>query len=82
MPIEVAAGSIFTDDEAWQGVHMSGGLLPPASQSNRHSFGLMNFVLAYFGFSIFTNALGVEQRRYVDGEHVRTIGDAGQSPNT
>lgn len=76
----VGCGSIFTDDENWQGIHVLGGLLPPASQTELHPFGLKNYVLAYFGLTIFTNALGVEQQRFVDGELVRTVGDVDQTP--
>ncbi|ELY56818.1 peptidase M14 carboxypeptidase A [Natronococcus amylolyticus DSM 10524] len=76
----VSAGSIFTDDEEWQGIHAIGGLLPPASQEELHPFGLKNYVLAYFGLTAFVNALGMEQRRFVDGDLERTIGDADQDP--
>ncbi|TYL38995.1 peptidase M14 [Natronococcus pandeyae] len=76
----VSAGSIFTDDEAWQGIHAVGGLLPPANQTELHPFGLKNHVLSFFGHTVFTNALGFEQVRIVDGEETMRIGDAEQGP--
>lgn len=76
----VSAGSIFTDDQDWQGVHVLGGLLPPASQQELHPFGLKNYVLSYFGLTVLINAIGMEQHRFVDGDLVRTIGDASQGP--
>ncbi len=78
----VSAGSIFTDDEAWQGIHVIGGLLPPATQRELHPFGLKNYVMAYFGLTVLINALGMEQHRFVDGELVRVIGDTGKEPIT
>lgn len=77
---DVSAGSLFTDDEDWQGIHVLGGLLPPAQQDVLHPFGLKNYVLAYFGLTIFTNAMGAQQERIVDSEHVRSVGDADQPP--
>ncbi|WP_252700933.1 M14 family metallopeptidase [Natronosalvus vescus] len=74
----VSCGSIFTDTEGWRGIHAIGGLLPPASQQELHPFGLKNYVLSYFGFTVLVNAFGMEQRRFVDGEVVRTIGDHDQ----
>ena len=76
----VGAGSIFTDDEAWQGIHAIGGLLPPANQTELHPFGLKNHVLSFFGHTVLTNALGFEQVRIVDGEETMRIGDAEQGP--
>ncbi len=77
---DVSSGSLFTDEERWQGIHVIGGLLPPAEQTELHPFGLKNYVLAYFGLTIFTNALGAAQERFVDGELIRTIGDTEQPP--
>ncbi|MFC4438994.1 MULTISPECIES: M14 family metallopeptidase [Natrialbaceae] len=77
---QVAAGSIFTDPDEWQGIHVVGGLLPPASQENLHPFGLMNHAVSFFGHTVFTNALGFEQVRTVDGEETKRFGDADQTP--
>ncbi|WP_306052758.1 M14 family zinc carboxypeptidase [Natronococcus wangiae] len=77
---QVAAGSIFTDPDEWQGIHVVGGLLPPASQENLHPFGLMNHAVSFFGHTVFTNALGFEQVRTVDGEEIKRFGDADQGP--
>ncbi|MFC7213081.1 M14 family metallopeptidase [Saliphagus sp. GCM10025334] len=76
----VSGGSIFTDSEEWRGIHAIGGVFPPASQQELHPFGLKNYVLSYFGFTVLINALGMEQRRFVNGEVVRTIGDREQGP--
>lgn len=76
----VSCGSIFTDGGKWQGIHAIGGLFPPASQRELHPFGLKDYVLSYFGLTTLTNALGFEQRRFVDGELVRSVGDLEQGP--
>ncbi|WP_290815537.1 M14 family metallopeptidase [Halovivax sp.] len=77
---DVSAGSLFTDEEDWHGIHVIGGYLPPANQTELHPFGLKNYVLAYFGLTVFTNALGAQQERIVDGEQVRSVGDVAQEP--
>lgn len=62
----VGAGSLARDDGT--GIHVIGGLLPPANQSNLHPFGLLEYTPTFLGHTMLTNALGFVQRRYVDGE--------------
>jgi hypothetical protein len=64
----VGAGSITREDDT--GVHVIGGLLPPAKQTNLHPFGLLDYAVAFLGHVMLTNALGFEQVRRVDGEVV------------
>jgi len=64
----VGAGSIAREDGT--GVHVIGGLLPPAKQTNLHPFGLLDYAVAFLGHVMLTNALGFRQVRRVDGEVV------------
>ena len=64
----MGAGSIAREDGT--GVHDIGGLLPPAKQTNLHSFGLLDYAVAFLGHVMLTNALGFEQVRRVDGKVV------------
>lgn len=64
----VGAGSIAREDGT--GVHVIGGLLPPAKQTNLHPFGLLDYAVAFLGHVMVTNAMGLEQVRRVDGEVV------------
>ncbi len=71
----VAAGSITSGTTDGTGIHVIGGLLPPASQSNLHPFGLLDYAIAFLGSVMLTNALGYRQDRFVNGERVKTFGD-------
>jgi hypothetical protein len=71
----VAAGSITSGTADGTGIHVIGGLLPPASQSNLHPFGLLNYAIAFLGSVMLTNALGYRQDRFVNGDRVATFGD-------
>ena len=64
----MGAGSITRENDT--DVHVVGGLLPPAKQTNLHSFGLLDYAIAFLGYVMLTNALGFEQVRRVDGEVV------------
>jgi hypothetical protein len=68
----VAAGS-FTDGNG--GIHVIGGLLPPAMQSSLHPFGMLEYTTSFLGHTMLTNALGYQQRRFVNGERVTTFGE-------
>ena len=72
---KIAAGSITPDRNTGTGIHVIGSLLPPASQSNLHPFGLLDYTVAFLGHVMLTNALGYQQNRFVDGERVKTFGD-------
>ncbi|MFC7009518.1 hypothetical protein [Halalkalicoccus salilacus] len=67
----VVAGSIHDNGT---GVHIVGGLLPPAFQEQLHPFGMLNHSVSFLGYLMVTNALGHNQRRVVDGEEV-TFGE-------
>jgi hypothetical protein len=64
----VGAGSITREDGT--GVHVIGGLLPPAKQTNLHPFGLLDYAVAFLSHVMLTNALGFRQVRRVNGEVV------------
>ena len=70
--LRVAAGSVTRTDGT--GVHLVGGLLPPANQSSLHPFGVLEYTATFLGHTMLTNALGYRQRRFVDGDLVGTFG--------
>ncbi|PSP57435.1 hypothetical protein BRC82_00330 [Halobacteriales archaeon QS_1_67_19] len=74
---KVAVGSLTGGLDDGTGIHVVGGLLPPANQFHLHPFGLLDYAVSFFGHTVLTNALGYEQNRYVDGDHVKQFGDAG-----
>ncbi|WP_158055300.1 M14 family zinc carboxypeptidase [Halorussus halophilus] len=74
---KVSVGSLTPDRSTGTGIHVLGSLLPPASQSNLHPFGLLDYTVAFFGHTILTNALGYKQNRYVNGSKVSEFGDVG-----
>jgi len=59
----VSAGSITTGSEDPTGIHVVGGLLPPASQANLHPFGLLDYTTSFLGYLVLSNALGYRQTR-------------------
>jgi hypothetical protein len=71
--LAVAAGSFAREDGT--GVHLVGGLLPPANQSSLHPFGVLEYTATFLGHTMLTNALGYRQRRFVDGDLVKSFGD-------
>ncbi|WP_101296663.1 M14 family zinc carboxypeptidase [Halegenticoccus soli] len=65
----VSAGSLTRSESDGTGIHVIGGLLPPASQANLHPFGLLDYTTSFLGYLALTNALGFRQvRRTADGE--------------
>ncbi|MFH5801454.1 M14 family zinc carboxypeptidase [Haladaptatus sp. CMAA 1911] len=68
----VTAGSINRDDGT--GIHVLGGMIPPAYQRVAHPFGMLEYTTTFLSHTVLTNALGFEQRRYVNGELVETFG--------
>lgn len=62
-------------DDPGDGIHVIGGLLPPANQSHIHPFGMLDYTVSFFGQTVLTNALGAKQVRRVDGEIVQTFGE-------
>jgi hypothetical protein len=70
----VAAGSFTNGDRDDTGIHVIGGLLPPAKQSSLHPFGMLEYTATFLGHTMLTNALGYQQVRYVNGERVGTFG--------
>ncbi len=59
----VSAGSITRGADDPTGIHVVGGLLPPASQANLHPFGLLDYTTSFLGYLVLTNALGFTQTR-------------------
>jgi hypothetical protein len=68
----VTAGSISRGDGT--GIHVLGGMIPPAYQRVAHPFGMLEYTTTFLSHTVFTNALGFAQRRYVNGELVETFG--------
>jgi hypothetical protein len=73
----VSAGSLTGGLDDGTGVHVLGGLLPPANQFHLHPFGLLDYAVSFLGHTVLTNALGYRQTRTVDGDRVATFGDVG-----
>ncbi|WP_049924486.1 M14 family metallopeptidase [Halopiger djelfimassiliensis] len=73
-PVEpgVGAGMLSAGDSE---IAVLGSVLPPAQQTELHPFGMADYAVSFMGHTLVCNALGFEQRRYVDGELVRTYGD-------
>ena len=67
----VAAGSITESANSGRGVHVVSSLLPPASQSNLHPFGLLNYTTTFLGYVVLTSTLGFEQVRNASGTERR-----------
>lgn len=63
----VVAGSFHEDGS---GVHVVGGLLPPFHQKHLHPFAAADHSTTFLGHTMLTNALGYDQRRFVDDEEV------------
>ncbi|ELY56402.1 M14 family zinc carboxypeptidase [Natronococcus jeotgali] len=68
----VAAGSLSAGDAE---INLIGSALPPAFQEYLHPFGMADHALSFMGHTMMCNALGFEQRRFVDGELVGTWGE-------
>ncbi len=68
----VSAGSLADSDDT--GIHVIGGLLPPAEQSSLHPFGMLEYTATFLGHTMLTNALGYQQVRFVNGEPVLRFG--------
>lgn len=69
----VVAGSITESEDSGRGVHLVGSLLPRATQSNVHAFGLLDYTVSFLGNLVFTSALGFQQVRDT-GRTTRTYG--------
>jgi hypothetical protein len=68
----VTGGSITRGDGT--GIHVIGGLLPPAYQGAVHPFGMLEYTSTFLGHTMLTNALGFQQRRRIDGDLAETFG--------
>ena len=68
---DVGAGTLSAGDAE---INVIGSVLPPAQQTELHPFGMADYAVSFMGRTLLCNALGVEQRRYVDGELRRTYG--------
>lgn len=53
----VAAGSL-TQSDSQTGIHIIGGLLPPATQNHLHPFGMNDYSISNLGMMLMMNALG------------------------
>ncbi|ELZ02223.1 peptidase M14 carboxypeptidase A [Natrialba chahannaoensis JCM 10990] len=70
----VAAGLLPADGGDGE-IAVVGSVLPPAQQTELHPFGMADYAVSFMGHTLLCNALGFEQRRYADGELVRTYGE-------
>ena len=68
----VGAGRLAAGDAE---ITVLGSVLPPAQQTELHPFGMADYAVSFMGHTLLCNALGFQQRRYVDGELVRTYGE-------
>ncbi|MFU8866889.1 MAG: peptidase M14, partial [Natronococcus sp.] len=68
----VGAGRLVADDAE---ITVLGSVLPPAQQTELHPFGMADYAVSFMGHTLLCNALGFQQRRYVDGELVGTYGE-------
>lgn len=69
---DVAAGTLTAGDSE---ISVLGSVLPPANQRELHPFGMADYAVTFMGHTLVCNALGFEQRRYVNGELVGTWGE-------
>ncbi|WP_227379162.1 M14 family zinc carboxypeptidase [Haladaptatus halobius] len=69
---DVGAGLLSAGDAE---INVIGSVLPPANQRELHPFGMADYTLSFMGHTLMCNALGFEQRRYVNGELVGTWGE-------
>ncbi|MFC7231264.1 hypothetical protein ACFQMM_07290 [Saliphagus sp. GCM10025308] len=72
VPGEVGAGTLSAGSAE---INVIGSLLPPANQRELHPFGMADYTLSFMGYTLICNALGFEQRRYVDGDLVGMWGE-------
>ena len=80
---QVATGSLTRSTDDGTGIHVVGSLLPPASQSNLHPFGLLDYTVSFLGYLVFTSALGFQQVRTVGDEQFRFgRGDSWETADT
>ncbi|RZH67330.1 M14 family zinc carboxypeptidase [Natrinema altunense] len=68
----VSVGTLTAGDAE---INVLGSVLPPAQQTVLHPFGMADYSLSFMGHTLVCNALGFEQRRYRDGDLVRTYGE-------
>jgi len=68
----VAVGALSAEDSE---INILGSVLPPASQRELHPFGMADYAVSFMGHTLVCNALGFQQRRFVDGELVGTWGE-------
>lgn len=68
----VAVGSLSAGDSE---INLLGSVLPPASQRELHPFGMADYAVSFMGHTLLCNALGFQQRRFVEGELVGTWGE-------
>lgn len=77
----VAAGTIGGGDGG--SIQVVASLLRPATQEHLHPFGLHDYSLSFLGQTVFSNALGYRQERFLDGELVRAFepGESDSDPD-
>ncbi|NIC00881.1 M14 family zinc carboxypeptidase [Halobacterium sp. R2-5] len=68
----VAVGALSAGDSE---INVLGSVLPPASQRELHPFGMADYAVSFMGHTLLCNALGFQQRRFVEDELVGTWGD-------
>ncbi|AGB36675.1 M14 family zinc carboxypeptidase [Natronococcus occultus] len=55
-------------------IYVIASILPPANQEYLHQFGMADHAVSTMGHTVLCNAIGGEQRRYVDGELAASVG--------
>lgn len=68
----VAAGALSAGDSE---INVLGSVLPPANQRELHPFGMADYAVSFMGHTMICNALGFQQRRFVEDELVGTWGE-------
>ncbi|ELY54818.1 peptidase M14 carboxypeptidase A [Natronococcus amylolyticus DSM 10524] len=63
-------------------IYVIASVLPPANQEYLHQFGMADHAVSTMGHTVLCNAIGGEQRRYVDGELVASVGEPRSERST
>lgn len=75
---KVSTGSLTQSADDGTGIHVVSSLLPPATQTNLHPFGLVDYTPAFLGYLVLTSALGFQQVRSTADTSGETYGSGPQ----